>query len=64
MITYVILMPAFENLTYLSNLLFSGKYVGSFGDGPGRYKALLLKTGLLKGKTYSYASCASGQMNG
>lgn len=28
---------------------FKGKYVGSFGDGPGRYKALLLKTGLLKG---------------
>ena len=28
----------------------SGKYVGSFGDGPGRYKQLLTDTGLLKGK--------------
>ena len=28
----------------------SGKYVGSFGDGPGRYKQLLTDTELLKGK--------------
>lgn len=28
---------------------FKGKYVASFGDGPGRYKQLLLDTGLLKG---------------
>lgn len=28
---------------------FKGKYVASFGDGPGRYKHLLLNTGLLKG---------------
>lgn len=28
---------------------FKGKYVGSFGDGPGRYKQMLLDTGLLKG---------------
>ena len=29
--------------------LFTGKYVASFGDGPGRYKQLLLETTLLKG---------------
>lgn len=28
---------------------FKGKYVGSFGDGPGRYKQLLTDTGLLRG---------------
>ncbi|KAH3750733.1 uncharacterized protein LOC127847594 [Dreissena polymorpha] len=28
---------------------FEGKYVGSFGDGPGRYKQLLLETKKLKG---------------
>ena len=28
---------------------FSGKYVASFGDGPGRYKQLLTDTGKLKG---------------
>ncbi|XP_045178406.2 uncharacterized protein LOC123538394 isoform X3 [Mercenaria mercenaria] len=28
---------------------FRDKYVASFGDGPGRYKQLLLDTGLLKG---------------
>ena len=30
-------------------VLHSGKYVASFGDGPGRYKQLLLETGKLKG---------------
>ena len=30
-------------------MIFSGKYVASFGDGPGRYKQLLLESGLLKG---------------
>lgn len=30
-------------------MYFSDKYVASFGDGPGRYKQLLLDTGLLKG---------------
>lgn len=29
--------------------LFKGKYVASFGDGPGRYKQLLLETGKLNG---------------
>ena len=29
--------------------LLSGKYVASFGDGPGRYKQLLMDSGLLKG---------------
>ncbi|XP_052279447.1 uncharacterized protein LOC127877532 isoform X2 [Dreissena polymorpha] len=29
--------------------LFQGKYVGSFGDGPGRYKQLLSDAGKLKG---------------
>lgn len=29
--------------------LFTGKFVASFGDGPGRYKQLLLATGKLKG---------------
>ncbi|KAL4217205.1 hypothetical protein ACF0H5_023658 [Mactra antiquata] len=28
---------------------FKGKHIASFGDGPGRYKQLLLDTGLLKG---------------
>ena len=28
---------------------FTGKFVASFGDGPGRYKQLLLETGKLKG---------------
>ncbi|XP_052795656.1 uncharacterized protein LOC128228396 isoform X2 [Mya arenaria] len=29
--------------------LFTGKFVGSFGDGPGRYKQLLIESGKVKG---------------
>lgn len=28
--------------------MISGKYIGSFGDGPGRYKQLILESGMVK----------------